>query len=132
MLDAVLQRWPVGVLPPVGSSRLEDGDEPLEIFLIGRHGVATSGRDFRRWRRGREWVHHIIDPRTCAPARTNVLTATVIARTAAEGEAAAKAALILGGRQGLAFIEARAHLAALLILEDGRVLRSRRLSAFTG
>ena len=123
------ERWPVGVSPPWDG---REGDaEPLEILLLGRGGVATSGRDFRRWRAGGRWQHHIIDPRTGAPARTEVLTATVVAPTATEAEVAAKAALILGPRAGLAFIEARPRLAGLLVLECGRVLRSRRLARLT-
>jgi thiamine biosynthesis lipoprotein len=76
-------------------------------------------------------VHHIIDPRTARPARTDVLTATVVAPTATEAEAAAKALLIQGSRAGLAWIEARPSFAALVVLEDGRIRRSRRLAAFT-
>jgi thiamine biosynthesis lipoprotein len=60
-----------------------------------------------------------------------VLSATVVAPSAREAELAAKAALILGSHAGLAWIEARPSLAALLVLDSGEHLRSRHLERFT-
>jgi thiamine biosynthesis lipoprotein len=99
----------------------------LELLRITTGGVATSGRDFRRWRQGGQWRHHIIDPRTGSPANTNVLAATVIAPSACMAEIGAKVALLLGSGEGLEWLEARASLAGLLVLEDGSVVRSLRL-----
>jgi thiamine biosynthesis lipoprotein len=116
--------WPVGVADPMAP------DRDLEILLVRRGGVATSGRDYRRWQHAGRWQHHILDPRTGRPATTDVLSATVVAPTACEAEASAKVALILGSRDGLTWLDARPELAGLLVLEDGRVLRSRRLQAY--
>jgi thiamine biosynthesis lipoprotein len=122
------QPWPVGIAipewdPPVRAQ----SNAPLQI---AHGGVATSGRDYRRWRLDGRWQHHILDPRTGRPALTDVISATVIAPSASEAEVAAKAALILGSREGLAWLEARPAYAGLLVLEDGRVLQSRRLSEY--
>jgi thiamine biosynthesis lipoprotein len=84
-------------------------------------GVATSGRDYRRWRRGGVWQHHLLDPRTGRPAQTDVLSATVLGPSAAEAEVAAKVALILGSRAGLAWLAARPALTGVLVLADGQV-----------
>jgi thiamine biosynthesis lipoprotein len=98
----------------------------LEILLLGRGGVATSGRDYRKWKQGGTWKHHIIDPRTGLPAMTDVLTATVIAPNSMEAEMAAKVMMVLGSRLGLEWIEARPALSALVVMEDGRRLPSSR------
>jgi len=122
--------WNVGVANPFFS------DDLLENLLLstgatgGGRGVATSGRDYRRWQRNGRWYHHIIDPRTGRPAETDVLTATVVAPTAARAEMAAKTALILGSQQGLAWLEARPELAGCLVLEDGRQMRTKSLAAY--
>lgn len=115
--------WPIAIASP-----FDDAAEPLGLLLLSAGAVATSGRDYRRWRQGGEERHHLIDPRTGRPADTDVLAATVVAGDAVSAEAAAKAALILGSRAGMAWIEARPGLAALLTLADGRVLHSRRLA----
>jgi thiamine biosynthesis lipoprotein len=54
--------------------------------------VATSGTTRRRWDHG----HHLIDPRTGAPADSGIVQATAIAATGLEAEVRAKAALLSG------------------------------------
>jgi FAD:protein FMN transferase len=73
--------WPVGV---------EDG--PTLELTWG--ALATSGRDRRRWRRGAEELHHLVDPRTGGPAETDLLRVTVFAASAVEAEVLAKAAFL--------------------------------------
>ncbi len=124
-LQADGEPWPVGVADPFHP------DENLEVLLLGRCGVATSGRDYRKWQQGGVWKHHIIDPRTGLPAATDVLTATVIAPDVMAAEVAAKVLLVLGSRPGLEWIEARPSLSALLVLEDGRCLPSSRFERIT-
>jgi thiamine biosynthesis lipoprotein len=110
--------WPVAIADPTAG-------DPLDLVLLHRGGVATSGRDFRRWRRSGVEQHHVIDPRTGAPARTDVIAATVIAPSALDADVAAKCVLLEGSARGVAWIEARPDLAALVVREDGRLLRSR-------
>lgn len=111
--------WSVGVGHP------DDPNEPLCILALDRGGVATSGRDFRRWKTTRGWAHHLIDPRSGHPAKTDVLTATVIAQSAHRADVAAKAVLLLGSQAGLAFVEGHAGLEALVVRDDGTVRESR-------
>jgi thiamine biosynthesis lipoprotein len=65
-------------------------------LLLESGAIATSGRDRRRWQRGGEERHHLIDPRTGRPADTTLLSVTVVAASAAEAEVLAKVAF-LGG-----------------------------------
>ncbi len=118
--------WPIGVEPPYGDQR----DLDLPLLTLTHGAVATSGRDYRTFAHGGAVHHHLIDPRTGRPAATDVLTATIIAPTALQAEAAAKVALILGSGAGLAWIETHPPLAALLVVERPRkpVIMSRRLT----
>lgn len=113
--------WPVAIDHPLALGR------SLGTLLLHQGAVATSGRDYRRWRQDGVERHHIIDPRTGRPAETDVLSATVLGPDGPRAEVAAKTALILGSRAGLAWIEARPQFAALLVLDSGQVLQSRRL-----
>lgn len=113
--------WPIAVANP------EDDQQPLDLLMVGRGGIATSGRDHRRWRQHGCWQHHLFDPRTGRPAQTDLLTVTVVAPTVMAAEMAAKTVLVLGSAAGLAWIEARPAFAALLVAENGRVQRSARL-----
>jgi thiamine biosynthesis lipoprotein len=116
--------WIIGVADP-----LQRGGDLVELRLPGG-GVATSGKDRRRWQRGGRWQHHLIDPVTSLPSQTDLLTATVIARSVTEAEMAAKTAFLLGSRSGMEWIEANPQFAALFVLEDGLVLTSRRLRTY--
>lgn len=71
----------------------------------GRFGLATSGTSVHRWARGGGTTHHLIDPRTGRSAETDVVQATVLAGTAREAEALAKAVVILGAAAGYDLLE---------------------------
>jgi thiamine biosynthesis lipoprotein len=116
--------WPVGITNPFQPT------EEIEVLLLRAGGVATSGKDRRRWMRNGVLQHHIIDPLTNQPAATDVLTVTVIAPDVIEAEAMAKASFILGSHAGLEWIEARPQLAALFALDNGQVLYSHRMEEF--
>jgi thiamine biosynthesis lipoprotein len=111
------QPWPVGIENPL------DADAPLGLLLLSGGGVATSGRDYRRWKVGDTWRHHIIDPRSGQPAETLALTATAVAPSAREAEVAAKLLFILGN-SGIAWVDARPGYAGMLLCEDGAQLTS--------
>jgi len=93
-------------------------------------GVATSATDRRRWKMGGVLRHHIIDPHTGLSAESDVLSATIVAPTAIEAEAAAKSVLILGSAEGLSWLESKPNLAGLIILEDGNILYSRGINEY--
>jgi thiamine biosynthesis lipoprotein len=116
--------WPIGVTDPFQRT------VGIETLFLEAGGVATSGKDRRRWTRNGVLQHHIIDPVTHQPADTDLLTVTVVAPDVMEAEAAAKAAFILGSRAGPEWIKARARFAALFILDSGQVLYSRTLEEF--
>ncbi len=103
---AAQEPWPVlldAELPGVAR-------QPL---ALRNAGVATSGRARRHWSGG----HHILDPRTGAPARTPWWSAAVIAADALGANAAATAAMVLGDAAP-AWLES-VGLTARLVAESG-------------
>lgn len=73
--------------------------EGADLRLRVEYGaVATSGTDRRRWvdpGSGRV-QHHVIDPRTGAPSRSDLVRVTTVARTCADAEVASTALLVCG------------------------------------
>ncbi|MGL5816324.1 MAG: FAD:protein FMN transferase [Phycicoccus sp.] len=97
------------------------GGERTEVTLR-QGGLATSSTSTRRWRKGgRQW-HHLVDPRTGAPAAGPWRTVTALGHTAAAANTASTAAVILGA--AAADWLARRRVAARLVADDGRVLRT--------
>ena len=77
-------------------------------------GVATSGRDTRRFGPERR-LHHLIDPATGQPAAAGPLSVTVVAASATEAEAYATAIGISTVDDARDLLTSRPDVAALLI-----------------
>ncbi len=100
-----------------GTCGMAVGDETV---LIGSGGLATSGTAARRWRLGRDRVHHIVDPATGLPAREIWQTVTVCAGSCVAANAASTAAVVMGAAAPR-WLRARA-LPARLVSPDGHVV----------
>ena len=118
------ESWVIGVEDPFNSGSY------LEYIYLDSGGVATSGKDYRFWKRNGLIQHHIIDPETGLPAETDILTATVIAPTVMQAEAMAKAIMISGSQAGISWLDSDETLAGLLVLENGERLHSRNLGNY--
>jgi thiamine biosynthesis lipoprotein len=71
---------------------------PYALIAIRDGGLATSSTAARRWQRGGDVLHHILDPRTGLPAEPVWRTVSVAARSCADANAASTAAVIRGHR----------------------------------
>jgi thiamine biosynthesis lipoprotein len=95
--------------------------EVIASVHLGSGGLATSTSASRRWKAGDVAAHHIVDPRNVRPATSPIISATVIAPTAVQAEAGAKAVL-LQGEQGLTWAEQQDWIdSALVVWHDGSV-----------
>jgi thiamine biosynthesis lipoprotein ApbE len=89
--------WRVRVQDVTGAP----GDPPAGPYAkiaIRDGGLATSSTAARRWRRGGDVLHHILDPRTGLPAEPAWRTVSVTAGSCADANAASTAAIIRGRR----------------------------------
>jgi thiamine biosynthesis lipoprotein len=116
--------WTIGVANPF------EPDGNIAILCVHTGGVATSGKDRRRWIQDGILQHHIINPATGKPAETDLLTVTVIAPDVMQAEAAAKAVFIMGSQPGLEWLEAQTAFAGLLVLENGQMLYSNGMKTY--
>lgn len=90
-----------------------------QTVTIHSGGLATSSTTVRTWRAGDETMHHIIDPRTGAPARSCWRTASVAAKTCADANIASTAAIIKA-QTAVAWLT-EIGLPARLVRHDGSV-----------
>ncbi|HUY46658.1 MAG TPA: FAD:protein FMN transferase [Streptosporangiaceae bacterium] len=92
--------------PPAGGWRIRVQDVtgrpedpprgPSAVVAIHGGGLATSSTTARRWRRGGDVLHHILDPRTGLPAPVYWRTVSVAAATCVDANTASTAAIIRG------------------------------------
>jgi thiamine biosynthesis lipoprotein len=111
--DAGPVEWPVTIAE-------RPDDPPQQTVLLDRGGLATSSVVHRRWQRGGEGVHHLLDPRTGRPAEGGWRTVSVTAASAVEANTATTASVVLGPDAVEWLVER--DLAARLVGRDGRVV----------
>ena len=118
-LNAAGKGWTIGVDNPV------DGNDTPGQDLRGiwqsdgsACGIVTSG-NYRKFyvKDGKKYAH-TIDPRTGYPVQHDLLSATIVAPTAAEADALATACMVIGTEQARALIESRPDLEGYLITAD--------------
>ena len=93
----------------------------LATLVVDGGGVATSGRDRRRFGPGGS-LHHLIDPATGEPARGGPLAVTVAAPQAHRAEAFATLLALGDLRAAEAVVAAHADIAAVAVPDAGEAL----------
>ncbi len=103
---------------------------PLTVYAPGgavvelrSGGIATSGSSRRRWIRGGELQHHLIDPRTGRPADSCWTDVTVAAGSCLAADVAARGAFLLSAA-GPAWLD-RLGLAGSFAAPDGVIAENR-------
>jgi len=111
--------WSIGIDTP------EDGNQNPGASISGiwqsdgaPHGIVTSG-NYRKFyvRDGKKYAH-TIDPRTGYPVTHDLLSATVVAPTAAEADALATICMVIGPEEAAAMIESMPGIEACLITSE--------------
>lgn len=109
--------WRIGVRNPTNRRSL------IAILELCSQAVATSSPYRRK-------VKDIIDPRSGRPVR-GILSSTVVADKLAEADALATCMLVLGMEKGMELVESLRNVAALVVTEEGLVVRSSRWQEIT-
>ncbi len=110
--------WTIGIADPFQENL------NIETVELRTGSICTSTSQRRKWQIGGLWQHHIIDPSTGRPTQSEVVSASVLAPSAVQAETLAKAAIILGPREGLELLEKQPGVSGLLVFQAGRLLTS--------
>lgn len=114
--------WHVGVQDPFAL------DLDIVVLNVNDCGVATSGSINRRWTIGDARYHHLIDPREQRSSESDLLTVTVVARTATQADVLAKTVFLLGSADGLRMIERFEGAECLAVTAAGDVVTTTGMS----
>lgn len=102
------------------------------LAVNGNIAVVTSGDSQRYFEKDGVKYHHILDPRTAAPAKSDLSSVTVVCSSATRADAFATALYIMGLEEGLAFVNQKDDLEALFVTKQGEISVSKGLqNAFT-
>jgi len=98
-------------------------DTELEAYITcpkRTYAVATSGTLHRKNQKEGDW-HHIIDPKTHHPARTDIRLATICAQTTLQADVLATCAVILGSIKAPAFLQSH-HIDNFVLQTDSMLI----------
>lgn len=109
--------WPVLV---TDTADPEETDTTGEVITLYGGGLATSGTRARRWTRGGQVVHHLLDPRTSLPTAGPWQTASVLADTCVLANVASTTAIV-SGENAVKWLRERSF-RARLVAGDGTVV----------
>ena len=112
--------WLVAVADP------RRAGETLAVLALDSGGIATSGRDARRFGPARS-LHHLIDPETGESALAGPLTVTVVAPDPVAAEVHATTLAIAGPGEAEAHVSARPRISALYVPHFGPAMPLGRL-----
>lgn len=105
-------------------SDASEGAQPLQTFLVTQPiSMATSGNYRRYLTIGDRQVSHILDPRTCLPAKLS-RSVTVVSAEAIDADALATSVSVLGPEEGLALIETLENTECCIVTAAGEVVTS--------
>ena len=112
--------WTVGVDNPVDGNNSPGADLRGIWQSDGKAcGIVTSG-NYRKFyiKDGKKYAH-TIDPRTGYPVEHDLLSATIVAPTAAEADALATACMVIGPEKARQLIESMPEVEGYLITSEG-------------
>ena len=110
--------WRIAVRSPFGGY-----GEYFGIIETGAASIVTAGVYERSFESGGELYHHILDPFTGYPARTDIVSATVITETSMSGDALSTMLILAGSEKAEGLLQgAEGFAGALLIKDDGEYI----------
>lgn len=108
--------WRIGLQDPRSRSAV------VSTVLLDDASAVTSGVYERCFRRGEALYHHILDPQTGFPVRTDALGATVVARSSLVAEGYSTTILSLGIERGIAFARSHPAIVAAYLVDAGNTV----------
>ena len=116
------KEWSVAIDKPIDGNFIP-GNDIQTIIELTDAGLVTSGNYRKFYIENGEKYSHTIDPATGYPVKHNLLSATVMAHTAAEADAYATYMMVIGLEKAKEFLEQNPQMEALLVYCEGEGLK---------
>ena len=116
-VNAHNKAWNIGVTKPEDDS-LSVNSEVQMVMTISDCAIATSGNYRNYYIKDGHKYAHTIDPTTGKPAESNLLSATVTARSCAEADAYATAFMVMGKEKALELLKQQKDKQYILIYDN--------------
>lgn len=116
--------WTIGIRNPAAPASL------IGAVPLAEGSVVTSGLYERCFIKDGVRYHHILDPKTGYPVKTDIAGASIVSGKSIDGDGYSTTVFALGSKAALDFVEDLPTIEALLVLDDGTILSTSGLSGF--
>ena len=120
--------WRIGIRNPFSS------DENIGVLEVADKAVVTSG-SYERFFTAEDGqvYHHILDPATGAPARSRLVSATVVGGSGMTCDALSTALFVMGKDKALEYYREKGGFDMILVTESGEIFITEGIAdSFTG
>jgi len=111
------EMWRIGIDKPVDNNMIP-GDNLQAVIRLKNRALATSGNYRKFYVENDTKYSHTIDPRTGYPARSSLLSATILADDCATADGIATACMVIGKDKTIEFLDRHPEFEGFLIYSD--------------
>ena len=108
--------WRVAVRDPI------DTTAQLCVFQVSDFALVTSGSYQRYFEKDGVRYHHILDPKTGMPAKSDLLSVTIITKNAVYADVLSTALFVMGYEEAVQFWRVSNDFEAVFVLETGEII----------
>jgi len=111
--------WRIGVEQP-----FSDRSELIGVLNTGEASIVTSGIYERQFTENGVLYHHILDPHTGLPVKSDIVSVTVVSESSTAGDAISTIIILLGSEKTAPLLaQVPGLMGAVMMLENGELLQ---------
>lgn len=115
--------WKIGIDKPIDGNMTAGSDLQIIISLTDK-GLNTSGNYRKFFMEGTKRINHILDPRTGDSGSNDMLSATVIAKSAVLSDGFATMMMVIGSEKCKEFLNSRDDIQGYIIYHEGDSIKT--------
>lgn len=116
----------IGIRNPI-----EGNGKLLGVISVEDKSIVTSGVYERFFVEKGVNYHHIINPKTGYPTKSDILAVTIVSNLSIDGDALSTSVFLLGEKKGMELVENFENVEALFIKKDGTLIPSKNFVEYT-
>ena len=113
--------WKIGIRNPRPKENATQGEQIIGYITVKDKAVSAAGDDQRYFEKDGQRYHHILDPKTGHPAKSDLMSVTLVADSSLDADAFDTAVFILGLEKGKALLHKYGNIEAIFVTTDKKI-----------